>query len=236
MSVHLPVTSSRRLFALAGAILVFAAGTLLYLASGPITEDRQLTTHLTIYVADKIAEEGGLVTVTGIPIPRESWTQLPTTNQMAMWDPMNGKANHVQPGERHFGLLVTAPASVVEFLYPEDGTYTFNFLRVPESRSKPLDTAAVLIGSGSRMTDPEGGPPMDWPSINVIAIRGDLRGDGWARSIDGEFLYLTGSPTENALYYRVNRFEGGRIIELTELGLAKVEERLAKIEEGIRNE
>jgi hypothetical protein len=184
-------------------------------------KENELTTHLTVYVDPAVAREGGMVIISALPIPRADWENLPQTDPIAMWDPTNGKHQQVAAGDKHFGVVVSSKGAAVEVFYPDDGTYTFNFLKVPTDTAGPaLITERTGVGSGSLMPDPAGGGHMEWPSMSDITIRSANGSATVANALDSRFFDLTGS--ENFKYYRITTYAGGRLIEITDEGLAEL--------------
>jgi hypothetical protein len=183
---------------------------------------REVASHLTIYVDPVIARDGGLIIISGIPIARSEWEELTDTDAVAMWDTSNGKHQQVKPGDKHFGVIVTSKATAIELIYPEDGTYTFNFLKVPSDNASPaLITERISDGSATDIRDPATGKMLDWPSESIIAVNGAERSANWARTVDARFFVLTGP--ESHKYYRTSSYAGGRMIEITEDGILKLD-------------
>jgi hypothetical protein len=181
----------------------------------------EVSSHLTIYVDPVTARNGGMVIISALPVGQSEWEKLPDTDTVAMWDKTNGKKSQVAAGDKHFGVVLTSKAAAVEVFYPEDGTYTFNFLKYPTDMSSTvLTTERLEIGSGTALPDPATGQTMDWPSESLIAISGAEHGPNWVRRVDDRFLDLTGP--ESSRFYAISAFSGGRLIELTDAGLAKV--------------
>jgi hypothetical protein len=206
------------------AILMAGAVTVLLAIGGAVWSEKetQVTTHLTIYVDPVVAREGGMVIVSGIPVARSEWEKLADTDAVAMWDITNGKHQQVKPGDKHFGVIVTSIATAIELIYPEDGTYTFNFLKVPSDGAPPaLITERVSDGSATDIRDPATGKMLDWPSESIVSVNGTERGANWARAVDARFFVLTGP--ESHKYYRTSSYAGGRMIEITQEGIRKLD-------------
>jgi hypothetical protein len=205
------------------ATLITGAFVVLLAVGGAVWSEKEteVTTHLTIYVDPTVAREGGMVIISALPITRAEWEKLPDTDTTAMWDQANGKRQQVAADDKHFGVVVTSKAAAVEVLYPDDGTYTFNFLKVPTDTPSPaLNTERTSVGSGSMMPDPASGGHMEWPSMSTITIRSTDGSASIADDLDSRFFDLTGP--ENHKFYRISAYAGGRVIEITDEGLEKL--------------
>lgn len=191
---------------------IFVLAVLAVIDSGP---DTRTAAHVTIYLKSPLLTEGGAVIVAGRTLPEAAWRSLASGPNPAAADPENPKRLGVKPGDRHFGVEATSPVTVVEFFYPESGTYTFNFRLAESERTAGTDpehfrTERVSVGSASLMTDPEGGALVEWPSMSVVAVHGPGRDAGWARLASSTFSNAYGEPLA------VTHYEGARTIALSE--------------------
>jgi hypothetical protein len=169
-------------------------------------------THVTIYLEPPILEEGGAIIVSGVPVPHEEWRTIPPGENPAANDVENPKTQEVEAQDRHFGAIASSPVTVVEFPYPENGSYTFNFLPAKPYREKfaeRLNTEHLLTGSGSKIVDPETTKYIDWPSVDTIAVLGSKRDRGWVRLAKGTF---TKAFDDGVV---MKHYEGVRTISLT---------------------
>lgn len=200
-----------------------------------IESDRKVQTHVTIYVDTQLQRDGGMVTVSALPVDEQQWLQISlaakrSNNNLAMLDPTNLKQKKVKPGDLHGGVIISSAASSVEIYYPKTGSYTYNFLSLPKasaSMSEPtskqletrLETKVVSAGSSSLLRDPETGGQMDWPSVNVLAIMGSKRGESWARGADYQFSSIDEKDFSQA--YKITKSPVTRVMQVTEFGLKK---------------
>lgn len=202
-------------------LVALAAATLLTACN----KEPVMETHLTIYLDPAIVRDGGMVIVSAIPVPDAEWQAMPVTDEVAMLDPTNPKGADVGPEDRHFGVIIRSPAASVEFPVPEGGTYTFNLLPEPtvSGPKQTLQTMRIGIGSGSGLFhDPDtGGPLVEWSNVSDIAILGDVRGETWALGRNTGFANAVNQ--QKGVYFTTHRSIAGRVIELTELGLAFAE-------------
>jgi hypothetical protein len=169
-------------------------------------------THVTIYLGLPLLEEGGAVVVAGRKVPEAQWRAVQGGPNPAAGDMANPKRAHVRPGDRHFGAVANSPVTVVEFIYPEGGSYTFNLLPLPEHQARygtSLRTTRVSVGSGG-IQDPETRELIDWPSLSDIAVLGPDRDESWARLAGATYFNAIDQPGA-----KISRFEGVRTIELS---------------------
>ncbi len=193
--------------------------------------ERQVQTHVTIYVEPRLQREGGVVTIAAIPVDDEKWLQIKREyrygkDSLAMLDSTNPKQIEVKRDDLHSGVVISSAATSVEIYHPKLGSYTYNFLPLPkttagvnETALAPLETKVVTAGSGSRLRDPETGGQMDWPSVNVLAIMGTKHGEGWARAADYQFSDIDEKDFKQA--YAITKSPATRVMQVTEFGLNK---------------
>jgi hypothetical protein len=171
-----------------------------------------MNTHLTIFVTPELVEQGGLVIVSGVSVPQADWDLLPKTNSLALLDPANPKARQVADTDKHFGVVVSEPVTRVEFLYPEQGSYSFNFLVDPSSGAAPeLVTSRISVGN-STVSDLDTGEMVTRDSESSIAIIGAGRPEAWARQ--AEVWFYTEATFENRETLILRVFEAGRTVAL----------------------
>jgi hypothetical protein len=193
--------------------------------------DRQVQTHVTIYVDAPLQQDGGVVIVAAIPVDEQKWLQMSSAakenpNNLAMLDPLNPKIKKVKVGDLHSGIVISSAASTVEIYHPKNGSFTYNFLSLPKSTATlgeptlaKLETKVVTAGSGSSLRDPETGGQMDWPSINVVAIAGSKNDERWARAADHQFSRIDEKDFSQA--YKIAKSPTTRVMQVTEFGLKK---------------
>jgi hypothetical protein len=181
----------------------------------------KMNTHLTVYVTPQLAQSGGLVIMSGVGVPVADWDLLPQTNGLAMLDPANPKAGQVEPSDKHFGVVVSEAVTRVEFVYPKQGGYTFNFLVEPTSAvSAELQTARIAVGT-STSSDLDTGETVTRDSESVIAILGQDRPESWARQAEVWFYAEATFENRETLILRV--FEGGRTVALRPERISELE-------------
>ncbi len=135
---------------LAVAVTIAAFAEFLWAGSlGPAEDRSSMKTQLTIYVAPPLLYRGGTVIVIADPISTEAWKNLPEGENPAKADPNNEKKQTLAKDDLLYGAVASSTVSIVEFVYPEDGTYAYNFVAVeaPAEPRRPLRTSQLLIGS-----------------------------------------------------------------------------------------
>ena len=152
-------------------------------------EDRKdgvMKAQLTIYVAPPLLDSGGTVIVVANPISRAEWQALPDGDNPAEADPNNTKKKELREGDRLFGVEASSKVSIVEFVYPEGGTFGFNLVASDKSgRSRPpLRTREIAIGDGGGYTDWETGKHVTWDYVSVIHVLGPEVSEGDSRGVD----------------------------------------------------
>lgn len=178
----------------------------------PPGRDERPKAHVTIYLDPALVASGGALVVAGVPMPEAAWRSIPAGDNPAMLDPANPKGAQAGPADRHFGAVVAGAVAVVEFRYPEGGTYTFNIRPMPgtdEALGRSLTTQSAGVGSSSEMRDPETGGEMAWPSVTLVAILGPGRDAGWTRVADSA---LTRAFDEGVV---IRHYEGVRTLSLS---------------------
>lgn len=166
--------------------------------------------QLTIYVSPPLLDTGGTVIVVSNPVSLEEWQKLPPGNNPAQNDPNNQKKSSLQPGDRLFGAVASTKVSIVEFVYPQNGTYGFNLVALnesynPDKKSAALRTKQILVGSGG-YRDWSTGQEFIWEDVSTIHVLGpnaseeDSRG---AQVFSSEIMNLHPAKTvyEGAVLY-----------------------------------
>lgn len=138
--------------------------------------DRKMHAQLTIYVDSPLLEKGGTVIVVSNPMPLDEWRDLPSGDNPARDDAQNEKKGDVRPGDRLFGAVASTKVTIIEFAYPEGGTFGFNLVpfRSADSRDKPspaLMTKRVLVGDGGYKNWKTGKEYL-WESVSTIYVAG----------------------------------------------------------------
>ncbi|MBP2568670.1 hypothetical protein J2S88_003214 [Agrobacterium tumefaciens] len=107
---------------------------------------------------------------------------------------------------------MSSPASIVDFVYPESGTYSFKFQSPSGSNAPPLKTREVLTGS-AEVADPETKKQVSWLSMSVIYVEGATYNEGWARIFASTFDLAFNSEDKAAV--SIERFSAGRVLSLS---------------------
>lgn len=164
-----------------------------------------LSTRVIISVDQPLGKEGGAIIVSGRPIPDGEWRAI--------------DADGGDHSKKEFNLRVSSPASIVDFVYPQSGTYSFKIQRASSDNAPPLRTRQILIGS-AEVRDPETDDPVTWPSISVIHVEGDRYDAGWARIFASTFDGAFRQEDKDAL--SIQRFAAGRVLSLSRSAIEAV--------------
>jgi hypothetical protein len=166
-------------------------------SSSSQSKEPKFSTRLIISVDEPLNKEGGAVIISGRQVSDVEWRALAA-------DSGPGDAR-----EKEFHLSVSSPASVVDFVYPESGTYSFKLQLPPGSNAPPLKTREVLTGS-AEVADPETKKQVSWPSMSVIHVEGATYNEGWARILSSTFDLAFTSEDKAAV--SIERFSAGRVL------------------------
>lgn len=141
--------------------------------SQPVKKKTALKAHLTVYIAEPLLSRGGTVLVVANPIPMDKWRALPTGFNPAANDASNDKKSTLKSGDKLFGVVTSNNASIIEFVYPEGGTFGFNFVasKADNAANSPLRTKQILIGDGG-YTDWTTGQDVPWDYVSTIHVFG----------------------------------------------------------------
>ncbi|CUW97942.1 Secreted protein (modular protein) [Agrobacterium fabacearum TT111] len=164
-----------------------------------------LSTRVIISVDQPLGKEGGAIIVSGRPIPVDEWRAI--------------EAGGGDNSRKEFNLRVSSPASIVDFVYPQSGTYSFKLKRVSSDNATPLTTRQIRIGS-AEVHDPETDDPVTWPSMSVIHVEGDRYDAGWARIFASTFDGAFRQEDKDAL--SIQRFAAGRVLSLSQSAIEAV--------------
>lgn len=163
-----------------------------------------LSTRIIIYIDSPMLEKGGAVIVSGRPINDDKWQLL------------TGSKSDENDHEKEFHVRVSSPASMVEFVYPESGTYSFKIVPSLQNSTFNLLTKEILVGS-AEIIDPETKQHIKWPSMSVIHIRGSTYDESWARILSSTFDLAFSVDKPHLI--EVQRFAAGRVISLSETAI-----------------
>lgn len=185
----------------------------------PAAEVRQLHGQLTIYVAPPLLKTGGTVIVVSNPVSADEWRNMREGHNPAREDAGNAKQRDVGVGDRLFGAVASARVSVVEFVYPQGGTFGFNLVPEPTALAAgaTLRTKRVLIGSGGWKEWSTGNEHI-WENVSTIHVAGPDVSEGDSRmatAAEAEIMNLRPARTvyEGAIVYAPSEEQLGRILE-----------------------
>jgi hypothetical protein len=173
-------------------------------SAGDNKEDKNMRSQLTIYVAPPLLEKGGTVIVVSNPVPLSEWHNLPEGDNPARDDPQNEKKKDLGQGDRLFGAVVSTKVSIVEFVYPEGGTFGFNLvpLRAKDgsgATGPALMTKRVLVGGGG-YRDWKAGKNYFWESVSTIYVAGPEATEGDSRSASVAEAEIMNLPPPKTTY------------------------------------
>ncbi|QEI06767.1 hypothetical protein FXN63_13695 [Pigmentiphaga aceris] len=142
------------------------------------SDTRNIKSQLTIYVDAPVAQTGGTVLVVAKPVSKQEWDKLPAVPAQRL---ASGNAADITPGSKLFETVIASKVSIVEFVYPEGGSFGFNL--VAANRSAPaLSTKRILVGSGY-YTDRKTGERVDWKDVSAIHIQGPEVDEQFSRRV-----------------------------------------------------
>ncbi|MFK3777633.1 hypothetical protein [Agrobacterium sp. NPDC089420] len=151
-------------------------------AAANIEVKKSMKTHITIIVDQPLLEGGGTVLVVPQKVSQDIWDKLPNRPEKSMIHD-NPKSREIRDEDKLLEVRVSGKVSVVEFDYPADGTYGFNFVSGDKnSRPSALRTKRILVGSGY-YTDQKTGKRVDWDEVSTIHIYGTDVDESFSRSV-----------------------------------------------------
>jgi len=167
------------------------------LAGGASSEDKEpMKAQLTIYVAPPLLQQGGTVIVVADEIPLNDWEALADGTNPALADTQNEKRKALNPGDQLFGVVASTKVSIIEFVYPEGGTYGFNLVPVQDAdRTSPqLRTDRILQGEGG------GGPGREWNEVSTIHVFGSVVSERDSRVVRASSSMIMRAEPEKSVY------------------------------------
>jgi hypothetical protein len=151
-------------------------------------EDKaKMLSDVTIYLEPPILGGGGTVIILPKEVPVEIWKQSTGLENPALKDRRLDDKVPIKDGDRRLGAVVSDPVSIVQFNYPEGGTFEFRFSPVLGSdyRMERLGTKLLSFGSAGDL-HPKTGEDVDIPKVQVVYILGDKVTEEQARAIGVE--------------------------------------------------
>ncbi|MCF1454336.1 hypothetical protein ACQZ61_07740 [Agrobacterium vitis] len=167
-------------------------------------QGKQMRSQLTIYVAPPLLEKGGTVIVVSNSVPLDKWRDLPQGDNPARDDPQNDKKKEIGPGDRLFGAVASTKVSIIEFVYPEGGTFGFNLVPLrkatgSDATSPALMTKRVMVGGGG-YRDWKTGKEYLWESVSTIYVAGPEASEGDSRSASVAEAEIMNLPPPKTTY------------------------------------
>jgi hypothetical protein len=135
--------------------------------------------QLTIYIDRPLLETGGTVIVVSTPVGPDLWSAQPKSLNMDTWK-HNPKRLELEENDRLFEVHVSEKVSIVEFVYPQGGSFGFNLVAAPGGNSTELlRSKRILVGSGYYINR-ETGEKQIWDDVSTIHILGPEVSEGIA--------------------------------------------------------
>jgi hypothetical protein len=154
-----------------------------------------------------LLKEGGTVIVVANPIPLQAWKILPKGENAADTDLQNAKSKDLKPDDKLFGVVASTKVSIIEFVYPEGGTFGFNLVAMDEPGKEKtlLKTRQILVGDGG-YTIWSTGENVPWDYVSTVHVYGPAVSEGdsrGARVYSSEIMNLRPQKTvyEGAVLY-----------------------------------
>ena len=135
-------------------------------------------------------------------MPLDQWRDLPQGRNPARDDPHNEKKKDIRQGDRLFGAVASEKVSIIEFVYPEGGTFGFNLVPLPQpddsnAPAPALMTKRVLVGDGGYRYWQTGKEYL-WESVSTIYVAGPEASEGDSRGtsfVEAEIMNLPPQKT-----------------------------------------
>lgn len=138
--------------------------------------------QLTIYVDRPLLETGGTVMAVSKPVGPDLWSVQPKGLSTDTWK-QNPKRLELGSNDRLFEVHVSEKVSIIEFIYPQGGSFGFNLVAAPGGDLiKPLQSKRILVGSGYYI-DRETGEKQVWEDVSTIHILGPDVSEGYSRAV-----------------------------------------------------
>lgn len=140
-----------------------------------LAEDKaKMLSDVTIYLEPPILGGGGTVIVVPREVPVAAWRQATGGENPASKDRRLDEKAPITDIDRRLGAKVSDPVSVVQFDYPEGGTFRFRFSPFLGSDypMERLGTVLLSVGSGGDL-HPKTAEEVDIPRVQVMHILGN---------------------------------------------------------------
>ena len=144
-----------------------------------------MKSDVTIYLQEPILTEGGTIIVLPKQVPLADIERSKTYPNPALSDERLDQRRPIAASDKRFGAVVSSPVSVVEFVYPQGGSYDFRILPSPEFANLDDQIQSRLIGVGdSGDLHPKTGEEVDIPVVQTIHVYGKAVSEGDSRTVD----------------------------------------------------
>lgn len=174
-----------------------AVALLVALPAPSVAADKAPAAQLIIHVDAPVLYTGGTVLVVANPISKEAWAQLPSQPPSKTAQ----TATKLAPGDKLFDAAISSKVSIIEFVYPEGGTFDFKLRATGDQAvAGALRTKRILVGSGY-YTDKVTGQKIEWKDVSVIHIDGpeaDERFSRLVRASSSEIMNTGPAKTQQA--------------------------------------
>jgi len=174
-----------------------AVALLVALPALSIAADKAPAAQLIIHIDAPVLHTGGTVLVVANPISKEAWARLPSQPPSKTAQ----TATKLAPGDKLFDAAISSKVSIIEFVYPEGGTFDFKLRATGDQAvAGALRTKRILVGSGY-YTDKVTGQKIEWKDVSVIHIDGpeaDERFSRLVRASSSEIMNTGPAKTQQA--------------------------------------
>lgn len=142
----------------AHSIILLCLGIILSSCSNA-DDDKHMLSDLTIYLQSPILGQGGTVIIVPREVAIDRWHSQPEAQNPARSDAYLASYKPLPQDARRLGVVVRDKVSIVQFDYPQGGTFTFRFAPAPGSdfpwgrlKTKEIGTG----GEGEEMDEKTG--------------------------------------------------------------------------------
>ncbi len=140
-----------------------------------VAEDKKkMLSDVTIYLKPPILGRGGTVIVLPKQVSTEDWRQSTGFENPALNDQRVSSAKPIGDADRRLGAVASDVVSIVQFDYPEDGTFRFRFAPFPgaDYPMEKLGTKQVSIGGVGQDMHPVSQEIVNVGPLQVMHILG----------------------------------------------------------------
>jgi hypothetical protein len=175
--------NSKIIYGLIFLFLIITSIFFLFYWSG--NEEKKMKSHLTIYLRPPLLDGGGTVFVLPKPIPVEQWRQNTGFPNPALEDEWLKINKPIPQTDRRLGVVLSDSISIVQFDYPENGTFHFNFMPHPAFNNfwDTLKTENVGVGQAGDIYAPTR-QEEDIPLVMTIHVLGSAKSNTGKEYVD----------------------------------------------------